>query len=298
MTIPSKKLKKPAYQWYPGDFCVDEPVLLMSLEEEGAYRRLLDHQWLHGSVPRDIRQLAAICKGITLARMKRVWQAVGPCFPPSPDDPERLQNRRLERQRVQDQEYRKAMVNSGQAGAQKRWGKRGKATKSEAKDDSHPNSHPNGVATQRPIASDSSSSSPSVEPSPTAKAVVEGPPRGDGGAIANGADDGATVPGWGEWCNRVPEHLRPAVDGAVRAAQNPAAIQRELVGLTEPITGGAAYPPTVVAQALHELAVAGGRVTSAALRSFCRRIVTDGAKGGSDGLSPGERVLRMLGDAA
>jgi hypothetical protein len=44
------KQKPPAYQWYPKDYESDEAVRLMTYEQEGIYRRLLDHQrapWQH-----------------------------------------------------------------------------------------------------------------------------------------------------------------------------------------------------------------------------------------------------------
>lgn len=116
------KVKAPAYQWYPRDFAADEPVILMTLEEEGAYRRLLDHQWLHGSIPDDIKALATICKGVSVARMKSIWAAVGPCFMPA-DQPGRLVNQRLERARVDLDEFREDRRINGKLGADRRWGK-------------------------------------------------------------------------------------------------------------------------------------------------------------------------------
>ena len=54
----------------------------MTLEAEGAYRRLLDHQWLNGSIPDDIKALARICGKITPARMGKLWPMIAPCFVP------------------------------------------------------------------------------------------------------------------------------------------------------------------------------------------------------------------------
>jgi uncharacterized protein YdaU (DUF1376 family) len=112
--------KAPAYQWYPRDFAGDEPVQLMSLEEEGAYRRLLDHQWLHGSIPADTQPLARICKNVPVARMRKIWRAVAPCFVEA--EPGRLQNRRLERVRAESREYRERQSAAGRRGAEARWG--------------------------------------------------------------------------------------------------------------------------------------------------------------------------------
>lgn len=113
--------KAPAYQWYARDFAADELVQLMTLEEEGAYRRLLDHQWLHGSIPADVAQIARICKNMPVRRMQKLWAAIGPCFVPAADDPSRLQNRRLERERAKSQEYRDKQTEKGKHGAEVRW---------------------------------------------------------------------------------------------------------------------------------------------------------------------------------
>lgn len=115
--------KAPSYPWYPGDFQRDEPVQLMSLEEEGAYRRLLDHQWLHGSIPADVGQLARICKNVSVAKMRKLWGAIEPCFIPSSHTADRLYNRKLERVRSEREAYRHQQSESGRRGAKKRWDK-------------------------------------------------------------------------------------------------------------------------------------------------------------------------------
>lgn len=109
-------LKSPSYAWYPRDFAADEPVVLMTLEEEGAYRRLLDHQWLHESIPSDLRQIAAICKGVPLSRMRQLWSALQVCFVPSEKDADRLVNPRMERQRKRAEEYRRNQSQNGKRG--------------------------------------------------------------------------------------------------------------------------------------------------------------------------------------
>jgi uncharacterized protein YdaU (DUF1376 family) len=45
------RTKTAGYIWFPADFMSDEPVMVMTLEEEGAYRRLLDHSWLSNGLP-------------------------------------------------------------------------------------------------------------------------------------------------------------------------------------------------------------------------------------------------------
>lgn len=94
------------------------------------------------------------------------------------------------------------------------------------------------------------------------------------------------VRGWDAFEAAVPEDYRDAVDGALRAANQPDALRRQLVAMQEAITGGPSYTPTQIAQALQELAVAGSRVTSAGLRAFCRRIAA------------GDREITTTTDAA
>jgi uncharacterized protein YdaU (DUF1376 family) len=117
--------KAPAYPWYPRDFAADEPVQLMSLSEEGAYRRLLDHQWLHGSVPGDIPSLARICKNVPVKEMRKMWPALEGCFTRMEGQPPRLQNRRLERVRQERKAYLDKQVESGKRGAAARWRDKG-----------------------------------------------------------------------------------------------------------------------------------------------------------------------------
>lgn len=43
--MPEKTDKLPSYQWYPGDWRKDPGVKMLSLEEKGAWRELLDWMW-------------------------------------------------------------------------------------------------------------------------------------------------------------------------------------------------------------------------------------------------------------
>lgn len=116
--------KAPSYPWYPRDFAADEPVQLMSLAEEGAYRRLLDHQWLHGSVPGEPAQLAAICKNVSVREMRKMWPKIAGCFEQLPGLPVRLRNRKLERVRQEREAFlahaREAGKRGGEAASKRR----------------------------------------------------------------------------------------------------------------------------------------------------------------------------------
>lgn len=139
-----KPSKSPWYPWFPRDFAADEPVMLMSLEQEGAYRRLLDHQWLHGSIPADLGQLAVICKMLPAARMRSVWAGVSRCFE-AVEGTDRLVNPRLERVRDTAEEHRERQRQNGSKGARKRWQK-----------DGDTNGDPTGDAIEVPMAKNSS----------------------------------------------------------------------------------------------------------------------------------------------
>jgi uncharacterized protein YdaU (DUF1376 family) len=137
--------------WYPRDFAADEPVQLMSLAEEGAYRRLLDHQWLHGSIPGDIPSLARICKNIPVREMRKIWGGIEPLFSRMPGQPPRLQNGKLERVRRQRQEFIDHQREAGSRGGKARWEKERERQAHEASD-SKPTSDPTSEPTETLVA--------------------------------------------------------------------------------------------------------------------------------------------------
>lgn len=109
--------RAPAYQWYPKDYLSSSAVNAMSLEEEGAYRRLLDFEWLDGSIPSSLPALARLCR-VTPARMGRIWPGIMACFVEHPDQPGRLVNERLERQRNELHAHREQNRLAGLASAE------------------------------------------------------------------------------------------------------------------------------------------------------------------------------------
>lgn len=140
---------RPYYAWYPRDFALNERVAAMTLEEEGAYRRLLDHQWLHGSIPADLGAIAAICKNISASRMKKLWVRLEPCFSVMAWDPTRLTNRRLELERAITEEKLARQVERGKRGAAIRWnrttGSTAEAVESASRDHDTGNGQPNSI---------------------------------------------------------------------------------------------------------------------------------------------------------
>ena len=112
--------KAPAYQWYPKDYLSDVLTTLMTLEEEGAYRRLLDHSWLEGSIPNDMKALGRMCKGLPPERMQEIWKSLEPCFRLKGD---RWFHPRLEQERKKQKANREAKSRAGKLGAEARYNK-------------------------------------------------------------------------------------------------------------------------------------------------------------------------------
>ena len=65
------------YPHHPADFMASTQDL--SLEEEGAYRRLLDYHFQHGFVPADARRLQTILKA-SPHKTKKIWKIISRFF--------------------------------------------------------------------------------------------------------------------------------------------------------------------------------------------------------------------------
>ena len=116
--------KAPAYQWYPKDYDSDELVKLMTYEEQGIYRKLLDHQWLEGSIPANVDHLAGLLglRGPDAVRFASVmWPRIAVKFH---GRGARLTNSRMEREREKRMEFIHTKALNGKRGALKRWKKR------------------------------------------------------------------------------------------------------------------------------------------------------------------------------
>lgn len=89
--------KLPYFRWHPKDFDTDENVRLMTMCEVGLYVLCLNHAWVNGSLPDDLRKIAKIV-GQPLAQVRKSWPAVSKCFEKTPDGV--FINPRLERERT------------------------------------------------------------------------------------------------------------------------------------------------------------------------------------------------------
>lgn len=114
------KEKSPAFQMYPKDYLSDLKVQVMSLQEEGAYSRLLMIWWNErGYLPNDDEQLAKIVgKGCTT----EIIRVVKKCFIPDPNDSTKLIQPRLQKEIVKQAEWSKKSSLGGKKGAETRWG--------------------------------------------------------------------------------------------------------------------------------------------------------------------------------
>lgn len=113
----TKAAKAPAYQWYPKDYDSDEAVKLMTYEQEGIYRRLLDHQALHGSIPAEAAQIAMLVPKVPLKRFLSVWPGIAGKFT---DVGGRLVNGKLEQVKADTAAYKAAKSTGGKHSAEAR----------------------------------------------------------------------------------------------------------------------------------------------------------------------------------
>jgi uncharacterized protein YdaU (DUF1376 family) len=116
------KEKAPHMPWYGREFYSDENVMVMTLEQEAAYLRLLWNCWQEGSVPSDIPKLAALAKNTVVGKFERsVWPALREMFMAREDG--RLTHQKVEFLRAAKEDRRKASSEGGRLGNEKRWGK-------------------------------------------------------------------------------------------------------------------------------------------------------------------------------
>lgn len=110
---------KPWFAWYPGDYSRDTAHL--SMMEDGAYRRLLDHYYSTGRpLPSDNEQLFRICRAFTAAEQQAVGNVLQQFFQLENGDV--FTNGRVERELVKQAQYREKLSRGAQKTNQKRWG--------------------------------------------------------------------------------------------------------------------------------------------------------------------------------
>jgi len=109
--------KSPAYQWYPKDYQTDAAVVLMTLAQEGAYRRLMDVCWLENGLPTDTALLWRLAKADSRDHFEReLWPVMYQKFS---ERDGKLHHSRLDVERKKQRKNRKAR----QLAAKARWEK-------------------------------------------------------------------------------------------------------------------------------------------------------------------------------
>ena len=115
------KEKSPHMPWYGREFYADENVLVMTLEQEAAYLRLLWNCWQEGSIPQDEAKLAAICKNMSARKFsKNIWPALRGRFEKTSDG--RFVHDKVETLREAKEQRRTVWSEAGKLGNAIRWG--------------------------------------------------------------------------------------------------------------------------------------------------------------------------------
>lgn len=117
--------KRPAFQFYPGDWLGSQRVSLLTLEEEGAYLRLLASCWQHGSIPSDADKIARLIgKGASTT----LATTLTTMFQPHPFNSALLVHDRLERERDKQDAWAEKSREGGRKSAEKRQNLKGGST--------------------------------------------------------------------------------------------------------------------------------------------------------------------------
>lgn len=117
--------KRPAFQFYPGDWLGSQRVSLLTLEEEGAYLRLLASCWQHGSIPSDPNMIARLIgKGASTT----LATTLATMFQPHPFNAGLLVHDRLERERDKQDAWAEKSREGGRKSAEKRQNLKGGST--------------------------------------------------------------------------------------------------------------------------------------------------------------------------
>lgn len=105
-------MKRPAFQFYPGDWLSSLKVMLMNPEQEGAYIRLLCYDWSGDGIPDDDQTLSV------LSRMGEGWfnggsTVIRNCFIPHPSKDGFITNERLQSEREKQDQWREKSKQGG-----------------------------------------------------------------------------------------------------------------------------------------------------------------------------------------
>src|SRR5687767_12774446 len=155
-------------------FSTDEDAFLWTLEEEGAFHRLMRHAWINGSIPDDMTQLANICRcsGDT---MERMWVRLQKAWPKRGKT-----GRRINPKQEQERKFLEYKRDVNKENAEKRWSERNAVA---LPADIRPQSKRNAPRPNPPLPSPSPSANTESISSP-----IGSPPEKRGGQTDESAD--------------------------------------------------------------------------------------------------------------
>jgi len=111
--------KSPAFQFYPDHYLSSESVQLMTLEQQGAYMRLLCYDWLKDGLKKDGDRLAAL-SGLNEGWFKGGSTIIQECFIAHPNKEGYITNPRLLKEREKQQKWREKSSAGGKKSAASR----------------------------------------------------------------------------------------------------------------------------------------------------------------------------------
>lgn len=112
------RIKRPAYQWYVDEADGDEIFCLMTYEQQGLFRAMLDRQWKEGSLPADVNRLAGLFPKISRARFEAAWILISCKFQPCGEG--RLINAKLKAQEEELNDWLLSQHERGAAGGRQK----------------------------------------------------------------------------------------------------------------------------------------------------------------------------------
>jgi uncharacterized protein YdaU (DUF1376 family) len=110
-------MKKSLFHFYPGEWLESQGVSMLTLEEEGAYLRLLCYCWQHGSIPADPEKIARL---IGKGSSTTLATTVASRFQEHSDDPSLLVHAKLQMQRAMQDAWKEKCREGGRKSAEKR----------------------------------------------------------------------------------------------------------------------------------------------------------------------------------
>lgn len=119
----------PWFPFYAKDFITSENVIAMNLASRGAYVTLLAHQRIEGSIPSEIKRIAAILR-TTIECAEELWPEIQPCFVAMEGTKKRLVNPKLHDIREESISSSVSRSEAGKTAAKCRWQRNGRAVHS------------------------------------------------------------------------------------------------------------------------------------------------------------------------